>query len=165
LPGAAHKNKEEAMSEAVHPVATHHLPPFITAPGETGVLFYVTVGVLIISIVAVGVLYFRLHALPEHIAHRTSKVQYEIVAVLALLALFTHNHTYWIAGLLLAMVQLPDFSTPLARIAESLAKMAGAKQPLPNLQPLPNIEPLPPPRRAPGHQQQAAGEVKELSHA
>ena len=78
------------------------------------------------------------------------------MAVLALISLFTHNHIYWIAGLLLALVQLPDFSTPLAGIAESLAKMAGAKQPLPNVQPLPNIEPLPPPRRTPRHQQQAA---------
>ena len=100
------------------------------------------VGFLVIVIVMVGILYLRLHALPEHIAHRTSKVQYEIVAVLALLSLFTHNHIYWIAGLLLALVQLPDFSTPLAGMAESLAKMAGAKQPLPK------TKPPPPPWRA-----------------
>ena len=70
----------------------------------------------------------RLHALPEHMGHGTQKVQDEIVAVLALISLFTHNHLYWIIGLLLALVQIPDFSTPLARMANSLAKMAGAKR-------------------------------------
>ena len=75
-----------------------------------------------------GVLYLRLHALPEHIAHRTGKVQLQIVAVLGLLALFTHNHVYWIAGLLLALIPLPDFSTPLAGMAASLAKMADRRR-------------------------------------
>ena len=79
-------------------------------------------------VLMVGILYFRLHALPEHMAHGTSKVQLQIVGVLGLLSLFTHNHIYWIAGLLLALIPFPDFSTPLKGMAESLAKMAGAKQ-------------------------------------
>jgi len=83
--------------------------------------------VVILAIVLIGVFYFRIHALPEHMAHRTTTVQYEVVAVLALLSLFTHNHAYWIAGLLLALEQLPDFTTPLAGIADSLAKIAGKK--------------------------------------
>ena len=112
------------MSEAVNPAAPHHLPPFITAPGETDVLFYVMVAVVLIMIIMVGVLYLRLHALPEHIAHRTDKVQLQIVAVLGLIALFTHNHLYWIAGLMLALIRLPDFTTPLTGMASSLAKMA-----------------------------------------
>src|SRR6187200_1315846 len=110
-----------SMSNAINPAAAHHLPVFITAPGETDILFIVTGCILIIGIVTIGVLYFRLHALPEHIAHGSTKIQYEIVAVLALISLFTHNHVYWIAGLLLALVQLPDFTTPLVGIAESLA--------------------------------------------
>jgi hypothetical protein len=48
------------------------------------------------------------------------------VAVLGLLALFTHIHLFWVAALLLAMIDLPDFSTPLRSIAVSVAKMAGA---------------------------------------
>ena len=48
----------------------------------------------------------------------------EIVAILCLISLFTHNHIYWIAGLLLAFVQIPDFSTPLDSIARSLAKLS-----------------------------------------
>src|SRR4029078_9572700 len=113
------------MAADIHPLATHHLPVFITAPGETDVLFNVMTGVVILAVVLIGVLYFKIHALPEHIAHRTTKIQYEIVAVLGLLSLFTHEHIYWIIGLLLALIQLPDFSTPCVSMADSLAKMGG----------------------------------------
>jgi hypothetical protein len=107
-----------------HPAATHALPAFITAPGESDILFNVVVIVIVVAILAIGNLYFQLHAVPERMAHRTSKVQMEIVAVLALLALFTHNHLYWIAGLLLALIELPDFATPINSIARSLEKVA-----------------------------------------
>ena len=49
----------------------------------------------------------------------------EIVAVLALISLFTHNHLFWIAGLLLAFIDLPDFKTPMSSIARSLEKLSG----------------------------------------
>ena len=39
--------------------------------------------------------------------------------------MFTHMHIFWIAGLLLAMIDLPDFGTPLNRIAASAEKAAG----------------------------------------
>jgi hypothetical protein len=42
-----------------------------------------------------------------------------------LLALFTHNHLFWVIGLFLAMIDLPDFGTPLRRIAGSVEKIAG----------------------------------------
>jgi hypothetical protein len=41
-----------------------------------------------------------------------------------LLALFTHIHLFWIAALLLALVDLPDFGTPLRSIAGSVEKIA-----------------------------------------
>ena len=110
-----------------HPVATQHLPSFITAPGETDVLMVVMVIVLVMSVVGFGVLFLRLHTLPERIAHRGHKLQFEIVAVLGLIALFTHMHIFWVLGLLLALVDLPDFGTPLNRIAGSTEKMAGLK--------------------------------------
>ena len=146
---------------AVHPAATHHLPGFITAPGETDVLLNVMIVFLAATILMVGILYFRLHALPEHMAHGTSKVQLQIVGVLGLLSLFTHNHIYWIAGLLLALIPVPDFSTPLKGMAESLAKMARTKQSPPKITQVPLAW------RATDHPQQAAVEVKEkdLSHA
>src|SRR6266481_10157685 len=113
------------MSESLHPATPHDLPSFITAPGDTDVLMIVVGIILIGSIVAVGNLYLRLHTLPERMAHKSQKLQFEIVAVLGLLALFTHNHLFWVIGLVLAMIDLPDFGTPLRRIAGSVEKIAG----------------------------------------
>ena len=113
------------MTETLHPAAPHHLPSFITAPGETDVLMIVVGIILIGSVLAVGNLYLHLHTLPERMAHKSQKLQFEIVAVLGLLALFTHNHLFWVIGLFLAMVDLPDFGTPLRRIAGSVEKIAG----------------------------------------
>ena len=113
------------MSEPLHPAAPHHLPGFITAPGDTDVLMIVIGVILVGAVLGVGNLYLHLHTLPERMAHKSQKLQFEIVAVLGLLALFTHNHLFWVIGLFLAMVDLPDFGTPLRRIAGSVEKMAG----------------------------------------
>jgi hypothetical protein len=126
-----------------HPAAADHLPPFITSPGETDWLL-VGVGIfLIAAVIGIGVFYFKLHALPEHMAHRGQKVQFELVAVLALIALFTHNHAFWIAGLLLALVPLPDFTTPLTSMAQSLGRMAGRRDPPEASQTAAGLEPVP----------------------
>ena len=117
---------ESRLSELLHPNAPHHLPSFITAPGDTDVLMVVVGIILIGAVLAVGNIYLRLHTLPERMAHKSQKLQFEIVAVLGLLALFTHIHLFWVAGLLLAMIDLPDFSTPLRSIAGSVAKIAGS---------------------------------------
>ena len=113
------------MAELIHPEATHNLPIFITAPGDTDVLMVCTALFLLGSVVAFGVFYFRLHSLPEHIAHKADKVQMEIVSVLCLISLFTHMHIFWIIALVLAFIELPDFGTPLKRIAGSAEKLAG----------------------------------------
>jgi hypothetical protein len=120
-----HQGMESGVSESVHPSAPHHLPGFITAPGDTDILMVVVGIVLIGSVLAVGNFYLHLHTMPERMAHKSQKLQFEIVAVLGLLALFTHNHLFWVIGLLLAMVDLPDFGTPLRRIAGSVEKIAG----------------------------------------
>ena len=54
-----------------------------------------------------------------------------VVAVLSLLALFTHQHLFWIAALLIALVQFPDFSTPMNSAAASLEKLARWVRPEP----------------------------------
>lgn len=113
------------MSASLHPAAPHHLPVFITTAGETDVMMVVMAVFLVLAVLGVGLLFFRLHTLPERIAHRSHKLQFEIVAVLGLLALFTHMHIFWVAGLLLALIDLPDFGWPLRRMAGSLEKMAG----------------------------------------
>ena len=113
------------MPPAINPAAPHHQPAFFTAPGDTDVLFNVMAIFLVVMVLMVGVFYFKLHSLPERIAHKGQKVQFELVAVLGLISLFTHNHIFWIAGLLLAFIPMPDFSTPLEGMAASLAKLAG----------------------------------------
>src|SRR6059058_2152869 len=122
---------EDPLSDQLHPLAPHHLPSFITAPGETDVLMVVMGVFLIIAILAVGNFYLKLHTLPERMAHKSQKLQFEVVAVLGLLALFTHVHMFWIAGLLLALIDLPDFGTPLRSIASSVERIAGAEPNVP----------------------------------
>jgi hypothetical protein len=112
------------MVESLQAAAENHLPVFITASGETDVLFILMAVFVLVALIALGVIYLKLHALPEQVAHRGQKVQFELVAVLALLALFTHNHIFWIAGLLLALTPLPDVKTPVSAIVGSLDRIA-----------------------------------------
>ena len=113
------------MTASLNPAAPHHLPVFITAAGGTDVLMVVMAVFLVLAVLGVGLLFLRLHTLPERIAHRSHKLQFEIVAVLGLLALFTHQHIFWVAGLILALIDIPDFGNPLRRIAGSVEKIAG----------------------------------------
>lgn len=117
------------MADSINPAATHHLPLFITAPGQTDILMVIMAVVLALAILGFGILFLRLHTLPERIAHRSQKLQFEIVAVLGLIALFTHMHIFWIAGLLLALVEFPDFGALLGRIAGSVETIAGERPP------------------------------------
>lgn len=119
-------------SNILNPLASGHIPAFITGPGETDVLFNVVVAILVVTVMLVGVFYFALHALPEKYAHKVNSRQLQMVAILSLIALFTHNNYFWIAALLLAAIQFPDFLSPLKSIAKSLE----------NIQPLKNTEPL-----------------------
>jgi hypothetical protein len=129
------------MSNAINPAAPHHLPAFITAPGETDT-FLVGCAILLVAIVVLaGSLYFRLHSLPERIAHGTSKLQFQLVAVLALIALFTHENLFWVAALLLALVPIPDFWTPLASMADSLAGMVGRRLRIGEVDAIPTLPP------------------------
>lgn len=111
------------MSESMNPLAPHVLPWFITAPGGTDVLYVITTLVVILIVVLLGVGFFWLHSLPERMGHR--KLQFEVVAVLGLISLFTHMHIFWIIGLILAMIDLPDFIGPQRRIARAVERIAG----------------------------------------
>src|SRR5215216_4730207 len=113
------------MSGEMHSAPGHDLPAFITPPGEPDVWMVGMAIFLVLTVLAVGILFLRLHTLPERLAHKGHKLQFEIVAVLGLLALFTHMHIFWVAGLLLALIDLPDFGTPLRRMASSLERLAG----------------------------------------
>ena len=117
--------EEVSLTTSPNPAATAHLPFFVTAPGETDVLFNVMVVVIVGSIVLAGVIFLTIHSLPERMAHKSRKIQLDIVAVLCLLALFTHEHAFWFAALLLAFLDIPDFLTPFNRIATSIETIAG----------------------------------------
>ena len=102
-----------------------HLPFYITSPGETDTLYVIVVVAVVVAILMIGVLYLKLHALPEQMAHSSNHTQFQLVAVMALIALFTHNNLFWILALLLASIQLPDYEGLLRSISESLKKLAG----------------------------------------
>jgi hypothetical protein len=135
-------------------MASHDLPYFITAPGETDRMMVVTGIFLLLIIISIGVLYFSLHSLPERLSHRTNQVQAGVVAVLCLLALFTHNHVFWVIAILLAFIRIPDFETPIYAISDSLQRLARSAPPadvLPDVTP-PVVEvraPAPLPDAAP----------------
>jgi hypothetical protein len=121
---AKRAGREHALTDQLHPMTPHHLPFYIARPGETDWLM-IGMGIfLIAAVLFVGNIYLRLHTLPDRMAHKSQKIQFEIVAVMCLISLFTHIHLLWIAALLLAMIDLPDFSTPLTRIAGSVEKIA-----------------------------------------
>nr|WP_314070801.1 hypothetical protein [uncultured Roseococcus sp.] len=83
---------------------------------------------LVGAVVAFGLLFLRIHMLPDHIAHRGRKAQFEIVAVLGLISMVTGIHAFWIAALLLALVDIPDFTGPLRRIAGASERIAGLRR-------------------------------------
>ncbi|WP_199231358.1 hypothetical protein [Falsiroseomonas bella] len=113
------------MTTSLHPAASHQVPFFMPGPDGSDPLLVGTGIFLIVAVVAFGLIFLRLHTLPERMAHRGHKLQFEIVAVLGLLALFTHMHIFWVAGLLLALIDIPDFSGPMRRIAGSTERIAG----------------------------------------
>ena len=147
--GRALEIVENELTDQLHPLTPHHLPFYITKPGETDVLMIVMGIFLILAVLGVGNIYLRLHSLPERMAHKSQKLQFEIVAVLGLLSLFTHNHLFWVIGLFLAMIDLPDFGTPLRRIAGSVEKMAG-------------LPPEPDAAEAPDHAAPGAAKISDV---
>lgn len=109
---------------ALHPLAPHYIPGWM--PDATGADPFMT-GMIIFVVVAVlglGLFYLRLHALPEQWAHGTGASQLQIVSVLTLLALFTHNNMFWILALLIAGLNIPDFLSPLQSIARSIKRIS-----------------------------------------
>lgn len=114
----------DTMIVPKHSLAPQYIPYFLHRPGEVDYLLIAMAIFLVVFVLALGILYLRLHALPDQIAHRSQKIQYQIVCVLGLLAMFTHVNAFWIAGLLLALIDIPDLETPLARIAGALERLA-----------------------------------------
>ena len=101
------------------------MPFFITSPGETDVLFNITLWFVVACIVLTGVVFLTIHSLPERMAHKSKKILLDLIALLCLLALLTHNHFFWFVAIVLAFIDIPDFLTPVNRIANSMESIAG----------------------------------------
>lgn len=114
------------MSAPAPGIAPEYLPFFVTAPGESDLLFTLTVVFLLLVAVGFGALYFTIQAIPDRLADGASKVQLQIVGLLGLLSLFTMNNAFWVAALLLAAIRIPDLVTPLRDIAGALRRREGA---------------------------------------
>src|SRR6201994_3909926 len=113
------------LTASPNPIATTHVPFFITAPGQTDVLFNVTLVFVVACIILTGVVFLTIHSLPERMAHKSQKILLDLIALLCLLALLTHEHLFWFAAIVLAFIDIPDFLTPMNRIATSVVAMAG----------------------------------------
>lgn len=100
-----------------------HIPSYL-AGADSDPLMTAMAVTLVVSVLIGGVLYFKLHAVPEHIAHGKNHTQMQLIAILTILALFTHNNMFWVGALALAVVEVPDFLTPLKSIARSLETIA-----------------------------------------
>ena len=99
------------MTESIHPVASHHLPSFITAPDEIDVLV-VVMGIILLLFVLRSVS-CTFGCMPYPNALHIRRCSLRSPGVLALLAMFT-----------LALIDFPDFSGLFRRIAGSTEKIA-----------------------------------------
>lgn len=111
-------------SPEINPLAPAHLPSYIAAPDGSDFLFTFMAVFTVALILGIGILYLTLHAMPERMAHEKNHSQMQVVGILALLALFTHNNLFWVIAILVAAFRMPDFMTPVTSIAQSLAVMA-----------------------------------------
>jgi flagellar basal body-associated protein FliL len=108
-------------------MSAEQIPGYL-AGANSDPLMVVMAVILIVLVLLAGVFYFKLHAIPEHLAHGKNHTQIQLITILTILALFTHNNIFWVAALVLAVVELPDFLAPLKSIAKSLETIAGNKQ-------------------------------------
>ena len=104
-----------------------NIPGYLAGAESDPLMIAMTILVILIVLFA-GVFYFKLHAIPEHIAHGKNHTQIQLISILTILALFTHNNIFWVAALILAVVELPDFLSPLKSIAKSLEVLAQNKE-------------------------------------
>lgn len=108
------------VTAATHAMATGHIPGFLPGPDGSDPMFSAMAVITILLVLGIGSLYFKLHAIPEHMAHSDNHAQMQVIGILALLALFTHNNMFWVIALLVAAFRMPDFLSPLQSIAGSL---------------------------------------------
>lgn len=107
-----------------NPGATEHLPYFIVPPDTTDRMFVMVTLFVVALVLLLGVMYFKIHSIPEHIAEEKKGNQIQLIGILSLLALFTHNNIFWIAAIILATIAIPDFLSPVRSMARSLLRLS-----------------------------------------
>ena len=112
------------MTGELHPLAPHTLPSYLGGADGSDPLFTAIAVTVVVMVLGIGVVYLKIHAIPEQLAHKHGNTQSQLIMVLALLALFTHNNVFWVLALILALLKLPDFLTPINNISRSLAQIA-----------------------------------------
>ncbi|KIC43373.1 hypothetical protein RA27_00455 [Ruegeria sp. ANG-R] len=133
-------------------MATGHIPSYVTQADGSDYLFTFMIVFTVGMVVLIGVAYFTLHSIPEKMAHETNHPQFQLVGILALLALFTHNGIFWIAAILVAGFQFPDFAAPLRSIADAIRSLGPGRDDEVAPDPAePDIEPEPTEPTAQGH--------------
>ena len=100
------------------------LPLFITAPHQTDVLFIAVLIALLLVIAGFIALYLTIQSLPDRLASGAGKIQLQIVGILGLLSLVTFNNWFWLAGILIAAIPVPDLVTPFREGASALKKIS-----------------------------------------
>ncbi len=115
----------------LHPMASGHIPRYIAAADGSDYLFNVMIVFAVLAIVLIGVSYFTLHSVPEKMAHKSNHPQFQLVGILALLALFTHNGLFWVAAILVAGFQIPDLGAPLRAIADAIDRNSARRNATP----------------------------------
>lgn len=108
----------------IHPLAPEHIPRYVVQADGSDYLFTFMVVFTGVMVLLIGVMYFALHSVPEKMAHKSNHPQFQLVGILALLALFTHNGLFWVAAVLVAGFQIPDLGAPLRSIADAIRSLA-----------------------------------------
>ncbi|WP_254440753.1 hypothetical protein [Ruegeria sp. HKCCA6837] len=143
-------------------MATGHIPRYVVAADGSDYLFSAMVVFFVVLVVLIGVGYLTLHSVPEKMAHENNHPQFQLVGILALLALFTHNGLFWVAAILVAGFQFPDFATPLKNIADAIRSLG--RSPVPD--PVPEaVAPATPVTEALQKQAKRRSKVNDRDHA
>ncbi|WP_138466492.1 hypothetical protein [Poseidonocella sp. HB161398] len=117
------------MAESTNGLVPEHLPFFITGPGQTDTLFTIMTVFVILAILGIGVFYLHLHSIPDRMAHEANHTQLQLIGILTLIALLTHNNLFWVIAIVIAAINPPDFVTPLNSMARSLRRLAQDPEP------------------------------------
>ncbi|MBE3639172.1 hypothetical protein [Mangrovicoccus algicola] len=113
------------MADPTNGLVPEHLPFFITGPGQTDTLFAIIAIFVVVAVLGIGVFYLNLHSIPDRMAHKANHTQLQLIGILTLIALLTHNNIFWVIAIVIAAINPPDVVSPLNSMARSLRRLSG----------------------------------------